>query len=367
MLTFLFWLCLGLIIYCYFLYPAILWVVALFSNKIVHKDYSLRPSVSIVMSVWNEEKHIAEKLSNLLSLDYPEDKLEILVGSDGSDDATVELSYQFKDNRVKFFDYRERRGKMSVLNDLLKEAKNDIVLFCDARQRFEIDVIRELVANFADPKVGCVSGELILESDGRGVSESVGAYWSYEKFIRAQEGRIHSIMGATGAIYAIRRGLFKSLPVNIVLDDMFIPFCIIQQGYRAIFDVSAKAFDKVAQSPEEEHRRKVRTLAGNFQIFALFPFLFNPAKSPIAIQLFSHKFLRLQMPFLMIFLFVLNIFLVTRDPVYLFILLSQIAFYGSAVFCPVSYMFCVLNFAALEGLWRFLTAQQQVTWEKAKA
>ncbi|MBF0478091.1 MAG: glycosyltransferase family 2 protein [Candidatus Omnitrophica bacterium] len=347
------------------------------------KNYAFIPSVSVVMSVWNEEKVIKDKLLNLLAMDYPVDKVEILVGSDGSTDSTPELVYQFKDERVRFFDYQERRGKMSVLNDLVKEARYDIVLFCDARQRFAPDVIKELTANFADPKVGCVSGELVIEDNGTGASQGVGMYWTYEKFIRREESGIHSIMGATGAIYAIRRELFKNVPTHIVLDDMFIPFSIIQLGYRAIFDPSAKAFDKAVQNSDEEFRRKVRTLAGNFQIFLLFPGIFNPLKSPIAWQLFSHKFLRLKIPFLMVLLFIINFLLFTNNLIYSVMACLQVVFYGCAMLGmmtqknsgmigkilkkigAVPYMFCVLNFSALVGFWRFATSQQKVTWEKA--
>ena len=131
-------------------------------------------------------------------------------------------------------------------------------------------------------------------------AKGINLYWNYEKFLRFEESKIHSMLGATGAIYAIRRALYSPVPRQVVLDDMYIPLRIIQQGYRAVIDGAAKAYDEVASSPKEEHRRKARTLFGNYQIFGLFPGLFNPFQSPVAIQLFSHKFLRVIVPFLMI-------------------------------------------------------------------
>jgi poly-beta-1,6-N-acetyl-D-glucosamine synthase len=209
-------------------------------------------------------------------------------------------------------------------------------------------------------------------------------YWAYEKFIRAMESRVHSMLGATGAIYAIRKPFFTSLPGDMVLDDMFVPLNIIRRGYRAIFDDAAKAYDQAAREPQEEYRRKVRTLFGNYQIFTAMPYMFNPLTSPIAIQLFSHKFLRLIVPFLMIALVGVNFFLLSSR-FFEAVLFMQLIFYSLAglewlakkkkyaIFKYllkagyVPYIFCLLNFAALAGFWRFVSGRQRVTWEKARA
>ncbi len=382
MMEVIFWLLLLLIVYCYFGYPIVLSILAKRRAKAINKKFC-EPTVTIVMSVYNEEDVIAAKLKNLTNLDYPHEKINILIGSDGSIDKTNKIIKDFNDLRVTLCEDSQRRGKMCVLNDLLQKTKSEIVIFNDARQILDKRAVRELVANFHDPEVGCVSGELMLSSEDGATAAGVNLYWRYEKFLRNQEAKIHSMLGATGAIYAIRRELFVKIPEDIVLDDVFVPFKIIEKGYRAIFDGTAKAYDKVADNPQEEHRRKARTLSGNYQIFSLFPQMFNPLKSPIAVQLFSHKFLRLMVPFFMIFLFVINIFLLDKffyewmfKLQVLFYIIASIGYllrqqkYGilSVVkkMCYVPYVFCLLNFSAFIGFFRFVSARQQVTWEKAR-
>ncbi len=372
-----------LIIYCYFGYPLLLsWVAKLRSRPVLKKESF--PAISIVISVCDEEDVIEAKLKNITALDYPVEKIEVLIGSDGSQDKTNDIVKNFVGDLVLFVAKPKREGKPAMLNHLVSMAKNEIIIFADARQMFDAKAVRELVANFADPAVGCVSGELIFfNNEEEGTGKGVNLYWNYEKYLRNLESRIHSMLGATGAIYAIRRKLYEPVPATIVLDDMYTPLKIIQKGYRAIFDGAAQAFDKVATKAKEEHTRKVRTLFGNYQIFCLMPNLFNPWQSPIAIQLFSHKFLRLMIPFFMIGTFILNWFLL-EDFLFRFILLIQIIFYGMAVtgalagikkygmlrpllrVCYIPYVFCLLNFSALIGFIRFLRSNQEIAWQKAR-
>jgi len=377
-----FWTSIFFIIYCYFVYPLLLMLVALFYHPKISKA-PREPKVSILVSVWNEEDVIADKIRNLLSADYPPERLEVLIGSDGSDDRTNEIVRAVNDPRVRLVEHDQRRGKMAMINDLIDHAQYDIIVFTDARQRFAPDTIKNLVANLADPNVGCVSGELIFSQKEGGTAKGINLYWNYEKFIRAQESRIHSMLGATGAIYAIRKELFVKIPEHIVLDDVFVPFKIIEQGYRAVFDDKAKAYDEVADSPREEHRRKTRTLFGNYQIFTMFGHLFIPFKSPIAVQLFSHKLLRVLVPFLMVGVVISNALLLDESLYQVFFVL-QGAFYCMAVcgallrykkygilktisrFCYVPYVFCLLNFSALVGFFRFVMSKQEVGWEKAR-
>ncbi|MBN1870053.1 MAG: glycosyltransferase family 2 protein [Candidatus Omnitrophica bacterium] len=341
------------------------------------------PTVSVVLSIWNEEDVIERKVKNLLSLEYPAEKIEFLIGSDGSSDQTNEIIRQISDPRVHFIESVKRRGKMATLNELAKAAKHEVIVFTDARQTFKKDAVRVLVRNFNDPKIGCVSGELMLAEKEGATAKGISLYWNYEKFIRKAESRIHSMLGATGAIYAIRRELFLAIPEHIVLDDMFVPFKIIQKGYRAVFDSCAIAYDEVADSPKEEYRRKARTLYGNYQIFWSFRDMFNPFKSPIAVQLFSHKFLRVLIPFFMIALFFMNWHLSSRLLYGLFFDLQKI-FYLMAVIgglarnqkygilkgiskaCYIPYVFCLLNFSAFVGFIRFIIIGQEIRWEKAR-
>jgi len=381
-MIFTFWLLLSLIIYCYFGYPFVLSVVAKCLRKVPQKG-KCEPTVSIVLSIWNEEDVIKEKLENLLSLDYPREKIEILIGSDGSTDRTNDIVEQFPDPCIHLIEDKERKGKMVTINNLVEQANNEIIVFTDARQMFERGAINALTNNFTDPKIGCVSGELIFSKKDGATAQGINLYWNYEKFIRRKESDVHSMMGATGAIYAIRRELFTKIPDNIVLDDMFVPFKIIQKGYRAIIESSARAFDQVADSPKEEHRRKARTLFGNYQIFWIFRHMFNPMKSPIALQLFSHKFLRVLIPFFMIAIFFINWGLIDQF-FYGVLLILQIIFYCMAFIgglaryqkygilkfisqiCTIPYVFCLLNFSALIGFLRFIGARQEIRWEKAR-
>lgn len=381
-MIFLFWFFLALIFYCYLVYPVLLLLVSNLTRKPIIKS-NITPSVSVVISVWNEQDVIARKIANLLLLDYPADQFEILIGSDGSDDRTNEIISSFKDARIKLHVATQRRGKMAVLNELIAMSGNEIIVFNDARQELSPDAIRKLVANLADPKVGCVSGELVFRQNKGTTGQGINLYWEYEKFMRNHEARIHSMLGATGAIYAIRKKLYRRVPDNVVLDDMYIPFRIIEQGYRVVFEPEAKAFDDVADNPKEEYRRKTRTLFGNFQIFQIFSYMLIPFVSPIAIQFFSHKLLRVIAPFLMIALLLINMML-TDQPLFAGIMWLQCLFYGLALFgmftkeitkgplryfakiCYIPYVFCLLNFSVFAGFWRFITAQQQATWEKAR-
>jgi cellulose synthase/poly-beta-1,6-N-acetylglucosamine synthase-like glycosyltransferase len=381
-MIFTFWFFICLIVYCYFGYPILLVLVSsLYSRPVFKKD--ITPKISIVISVWNEHDVIRQKISNLLALQYPSDHMEILIGSDGSDDGTNDIIRSFKDKRIRFLERKDRRGKMAVLNELVSMARHEIIVFNDARQELPEDAISKLVSNFADPNVGCVSGELVFRQKDGATAKGINLYWEYEKFMRNHEARIHSMLGATGAMYAIRKNLYQQVPHHVVLDDMYIPFRVIEQGYRAIFEPEAKAYDNAAEDPKEEYRRKTRTLFGNFQIFQIFGHMFNPFKSPIAIQLFSHKFLRILAPFLMIGLICINLTLVGQK-LYVITMALQISFYLMALLglwakgskygifrkisklCYIPYVFCLLNFSVLAGCWRFINSKQDITWEKAR-
>jgi biofilm PGA synthesis N-glycosyltransferase PgaC len=381
-MAFLFWFFLVLIIYCFFGYPLLLVIAGTLFNRPVNKS-PIVPSISIVISVWNEEDVIERKIQNLLGLDYPPEKMEILIGSDGSDDRTNAIVQSIKDPRLILIERNQRRGKMATINELVAAAKHEVIVFNDARQEIAKDALRRLAANLADPAVGCVSGELVFHKREGATAKGINLYWEYEKFMRDYEARIHSMLGATGAIYAIRKELFAPVPPDTVLDDMYIPFKIIEKGLRAVFESEAHAYDHVADNPKEEYRRKTRTLYGNFQIFGKFIHLFNPFQSPVAIQFFSHKFLRVVVPFLMVALLLINAVLL-GEPLYNWIMLLQILFYAMAgvgawgrnrkigmlhyvnKVCYIPYVFCLLNFSVFIGFWRFIHSKQEATWQKAR-
>jgi cellulose synthase/poly-beta-1,6-N-acetylglucosamine synthase-like glycosyltransferase len=377
----LFYISLGVIFYAYFGYPLLLMFWKLVGNKpIIKKD--ILPMISVLISVHNEERHVEEKVKNLLDSDYPRDKMEIVVGCDGSTDRTLAIIERLAaEKKIRSCVSPERIGKPAMLNRLAREAGGEIFVFADARQRFDRRAIRELVRCFGDESVGCASGELIIEDTGEGSGRGVGLYWSYEVWLRKMESDTGSMLGATGAIYAVRREFFHTLPEDVLLDDIFTPLNAIMAKKRAVFESSARAFDVVSESTEKEFTRKVRTLAGNFQIFSLFAEAFNPFRSPIAWQLFSHKFLRLTLSYFLALFFVSSVFLARAGLPYLVILLLQVAFYALAavghllertrtrvsgvprlVYIP--YEFCVLNAAAVVALFKHLSGGADVRWDK---
>lgn len=379
-MKYIFWASVIMLVYVYFGYPLYVFLRGKYFKNRVARDGGFRPSVSVIISAYNEEAFIGKKLKNLLESDYPGDKIEILAGSDGSVDLTDIILSRMASDRVKIFIFKERRGKPSVLNDLVPKAKNEILIFCDSRQIFDRDAIRQLVSNFSDEKVGCASGELIFgNSPDNSISEGVGIYWDYEKLIRAGESAIHSMVGATGAIYAIRRSLYSPMPPDTILDDIYTPLAIARQGYRCVWDADARAYDKPSLTPQEEYRRKVRTLAGNYQIFGMFKDLLLSFRSPVSIPLISHKLLRVIAPFFMISAFFSNL-LIARQGCYAFFLICQMMFYMLALtggmtykerknrliarFASAIYVFCLMNFAALAGLYRFVSGRQDIAWEK---
>ena len=373
---FVFWVALSLLVYLYFGYPILAWTRAKLWPRAHHRE-AVEPAVTVIVVAHDEEHRIGSRLDNLLSLDYPRAKLEILLASDGSTDGTVERARQYEHAGVQIRAFAKRRGKPAVLNDVVPSARGEIVVLADARQRFEPDAIRALVANFADPVVGAVGGELMLTPTG-GATIGKGAcfYWRYEKFIRRSESRTNSTVGATGAIYAIRRSLFEPIPHDTILDDVLIPLGIIRRGYRVCLESAARAYDATPASSHDEFVRKVRTIAGTFQLFARERWLFDPVRNPLWFETMSHKALRLAAPFLQLVLFAANLALADLW-FYCWLLAAQMAFYAAALgghahrharhrlyVLTVPYALCVLNWAALVGFVRFLTGQQRVTWEQ---
>ena len=266
------------------------------------------PHVSVVIAARNEEKNIERRIRNIMNQDYPKEKLEVIVVSDGSIDATddiVKAIMSEVERRAKGFlrilSHQPSFGKPFCINAGVAAATGDIIVFADCRQRFADNAIKELIKNFVDQKVGCVSGELVLEkTPGSSMQTEMGAYWRFEKWVRKLESSTGSVPGATGAIYAVRKKLFRPLPIQTLLDDVLIPMRICMQRFRTIFDSKAIAYDTVSMNFALEKKRKIRTLAGNWQLLILEPSLLNPFKNPIWARFLSHKILRLLIPYFFI-------------------------------------------------------------------
>ena len=371
----LFWFSFLFIFYTYVGYPCLLFIWERLAGRKVNKAY-IEPKVSIVIAAHNEEKHIGKKIENCLGLNYPKGMVEVIVVSDGSEDRTNQIAGGFQTEAVRVLHYKERKGKAYALNLGVSQAKGEILFFTDARQILEKECLRELAANFNDSDVGAVSGELVLLQEGRPDSvEGVGLYWRYEKWMRKKESRINSVLGATGSVYACRKHLVKPIPPETILDDVLIPFQGILKGYRSIFEPKAVAFDHVAADVQKELKRKVRTLAGNYQALLLEPRLLHPLKNPVFFQLMSHKMARLLVPFAMLVLLVSNFFIASG--VYWVCFVVQLTFYVLALtskwgpdnllgrMMKVSNVIMMMNYAALASGLKFLRDPRNIDWEKS--
>ena len=372
-----FWVSVALAAYVYAGYP----VVAAIRARLWPKPRltaPIEPTVSIVVVAYNEADRIIERIENLLALDYPADKLDIVIASDGSTDATVTRALRYCARGVTVRPFAVRRGKAAVLSTIVPTLKGEIVLFADARQRFDPGTLRVLVGNFADPTVGGVSGELVLATRGGTTAAGHGTafYWRYEKFIRATEGQADSTVGATGAIYAIRRALFEPIPDDTVLDDVLVPLRIVRRGYRVLFEPRARAYDWASPNAQQEFVRKARTIAGTFQLFARERWLFNPRRNRLWFETMSHKGLRLALPVLHVAIFLAAAALLDRT-LFRVIFAGQVMFYGAALIGYAqrhadrrSFVFSVpcaislLCWATVVGFTRFLMKRQQATWER---
>jgi cellulose synthase/poly-beta-1,6-N-acetylglucosamine synthase-like glycosyltransferase len=334
-----FWASALLVAYVYLGYPALLrvWSAAAARPLRTRRDGPSGewPAVSVVVAARNEARRLPDRVRNLLDQSYPR-ALELIVVSDGSTDGARAALSPYAD-RVRLIELPQG-GKPLALNAGVAAASGEIVVFADARQRFARDAILRLVSNFDDPEVGGVTGGLVLdcEIDPDGVDSSigdgVGLYWRYEKWLRRHESRVRSTLGATGAIYALRRDLWTPLPAETLLDDVLAPMRVVLAGKRVVFEERARAFDRAAPSAPAEARRKTRTLAGNYQILALEPRLLVPFRNPVWVQYCSHKIGRLIVPWALVAAFVASAVLAADQWFYLVALILQLGFYGLALF-----------------------------------
>jgi cellulose synthase/poly-beta-1,6-N-acetylglucosamine synthase-like glycosyltransferase len=422
-----FWMLCGLVFYVYVGYPLLLHASArLARKKTINTHRQFEPSVSIVIAARNEASRVPGRLDNLRQLDYPDGKQQVIVVSDGSTDETPRLLARTPG--VVAVDV-QTSGKACALNAGVARATGDIVVFADMRQAFAPDALRALVAPFRDPRVGAVTGELVLNGESRDrrqdddrraeqdrravedrrddmrrtagqrksrrrwsgrrarfestITDGVGLYWRYEKQIRRDESATGSVVGATGAIYALRRSLWQPLPPDTILDDVLAPMRCVMAGYRVVFQERACAFDRTAPDASTEGRRKLRTLAGNYQLLWLEPRLLLPWRNPAWLQFVSHKVGRLLVPYTLPLLLLSSLLLARRAPVYAAAFTVQFVFYLLAAYgawleharqatpeslaltvnplnrlARVALMFLVMNTSAVAGLVALATKQK---------
>ncbi|MBI3911300.1 MAG: glycosyltransferase family 2 protein [Armatimonadetes bacterium] len=375
-----FWAAWVMIVYTYCLFPVLLALFArLFSAPSHTEDQEVPedelPRVAMLVAAYNEAAVITAKLANAWQIDYPADRFQLLIGSDGSNDGTVELLQAVSDSRLRCVFFPRRRGKISVLNDLVRETDADIIVMSDANTMFAPDAIRKLLRHFRDPRVGCVSGELSLEQHGGASGE--GLYWKYEGWIKRNESRLGFLIGCNGGIFAMRRDLYRPLPPSTVVEDFVLTMCVLQSGYLVCFAPEAKATEPPCLTARAEMIRKIRIGAGGFQALGLTYALLHPKYGFRAFAYWSHKVLRWLVPMFLLVALGTNAALVGLN-FYRLLLLLQL---GGALIAaraytarpgaklpkwtrPISY-FYLMNFALFCGFLRFLFRTQRVTWERA--
>jgi cellulose synthase/poly-beta-1,6-N-acetylglucosamine synthase-like glycosyltransferase len=358
----LFWISAGLIAYVYAGYPMLLWgLQAIFRSS--PRTEPVQPCVSLLIAAYNEARVIGEKMRNSLALDYPEGKLEVVVASDGSTDATAEIVRSFAANqpdRIRLLNFEKNRGKMHVLNDAIPHLRGEIVAFSDASSMLATDSVRTLVQSFSDSRVGAASGVYrLLKKDQARMGSSEDLYWKYETFLKVQEAKLGAFTGAHGSLYAIRRELYPFPAADTINDDFTIPMRILERGYRVAYEPAAVAYEEAHEM--EGFSRRVRITAGNVEQLREIKRLLSPARPFVLFCLLSHKTGRLLVPVFMIAAVVANLFLFRQFP-YNWLLLGQAIFYGLALlggvmslnpkFLRVPFYFCMINSSLFAWLYQ---------------
>jgi poly-beta-1,6-N-acetyl-D-glucosamine synthase len=369
----LFWVSSALILYTYLIYPL---AIAVLAQRRRHAGaagelVSAPRSVSIVIAVHDEAGRITARLHELTrAISAAGVAGEVVVVTDGCRDNTAAL-VRAHPTPVSLVELNENYGKAYALTRGCAAARGEVLVFADARQRWAEDAVTRLLANFTQARIGAVSGELVLESTP-GVLAGVGLYWRYEAWLRRNEGRVHSTVGVSGSIAAVRRELFKPIPPGILLDDVFWPLQVVMQGYRVRHDERARAYDRLPERARDEFRRKVRTLSGNFQLLAALPQSLAPWRNPIWLQLISHKLLRLFVPWLLLVTLISSALL--PGVLYQSAFWAQVACYALAVLGltglsnarlpATAASFVTLNAAAWLGFWVWVSGGSAGAWHK---
>ena len=376
------WIVMALVVYAYAGFPLLLLMRGLIRRPITKQEVT--PSVSLVVIAHNEEESIQEKLENILALDYPRDRLQVLIGSDGSDDKTDEIVARYSDRGVELHSL-PRSGKIPTLNATVAHATGDVLVFSDANSMFDTTAIRALMRCFADPTVGAVAGNQCYSSDTKNAA-SLGErmYWSFDRFLKQIQSTSGNATSSTGSIHAIRRKLFRPVPLA-VCDDFVISTRAVEQGYRLVFEPDAIAREAVAATDSAEFSRKVRVITrGLGGLWAVRP-LFNPFRFGFySFQLTSHKLLRWSVTWLLVILLVVSAALANSTPFYWWLLNAQLVFYGcgliafllrstSIVCVPtfrllnVPYYFCLVNIAAACGWLQLLRGRRIDVWNSNRS
>ncbi|HLY37648.1 MAG TPA: glycosyltransferase family 2 protein [Candidatus Binatia bacterium] len=376
-----FWGMLAIVVYVYAGFPLLVWLVSRLHPRQVRKHPVPPPTVSFIIAAYNEERSIAKKLANTFALEYPADRLEILVVSDGSSDRTEEIVRAEGGGRVKLLALGSRNGKTIAQNRAVESATGEIVVFSDATTVYEPRCLRALVSNFADPEVGAATGWVVMGADPDAtMQKGRSAYTDYDQWLRSCEAKVHSVVGTAGCIAALRRELFRPLPADVDA-DVAEALEVSAQGYRVVFEDDAVVYEAgESGSVREELERRTRVIARGLRGYWYARRVFHPLRHPwFFLDLLSHRLLRWAVPVLLAIAFLANLALL-GDPVYVVTLLAQVAFYGTAavgyvlerrqvrapgLFIPL--YFCVVNLAPLLAVRQLYRGRTTAVWETGRS
>ncbi len=371
----LFWLCIACMLYVYFFYPVILRILAeLFPFKIRRGD-ELK-EITMIIPAYNEAKIIEDKLKNTLRLDYPSEKMKVIVASDASDDGTDELAEKYADKGIRLFRQERRQGKSAMLNKLIPAENSEIIVLTDATTLLEPDALKKIIRNFNDDRVGAVCGQLKYTNfDESLISENESIYWKYEEFLKEQEGRLGRLLFVSGPFYAIRKNLWTYVE-PYQPDDSVSPLQVNRKGYRVVYEKEATAYERSASTAAGEIKIKSRGAMRELSSILSNAVLLNPFRYPVhSWILASHRLLRWMIPFLLPTVFLLNVRLIGQN-FYNFTMAFQVLFYTAALitelrvtksrFLKIPYYFCVVNLGAALGVMKALQGQKKPTWEPVR-
>jgi len=373
-----FWLMIFIIAYTYFGYSLLIYLISLMvNNKINKKD--IEPPVTFLITAYNEEESIRQKLENTLNLDYPKDKLEIIVASDGSTDRTEEIVKEFRDKGVILHRVEGRVGKTETQNQAVNIVTGDIIIFSDATTKYKRDAIKKIVRNYNDPTVGAVSGRYeYIDPKGTQVGLATIVFWRYENFIKSRQTKIKTITGACGCIYSVRRELYEPLRRDVI-SDLVEPLKILEKGYRIAFEPEAIAYEQTTERSSQEFNMRIRVISRGMNGLLSVKGLLNPFRYGfVSFQLVSHKVLRWLIPFFVTILFFSNLALL-GNRFYNLIFILQVFFYLFALLgwvvdhynkkfklFSLPLYFCVVNLASAVSLIKTIWGEKDIVWETTR-
>ncbi len=382
----LFWISLFIVFYAFIGYGILLYLIIKVKRAIKGKPglpaANNLPTCTLIVAAYNEERFIEEKIKNSLALNYAEGKLKLIFITDGSSDNTANIVAKYPE--IIHMHSPERKGKMAAVHRAIDAVDTEIIVFTDANTFLNNDAIFNICRHYSNPKVGAVAGEKrVLITEASDATAGEGFYWKYESKLKVWDSELYSVVGAAGELFSVRTNLYEHVPPTAIIDDFMISMLIAKKGYRIIYEPDAYAMETALEDVKEELKRKIRIAAGGLQSIIWLKSLLLPFKMPVlSFQYISHRVLRWTVvPFLMILLVVLNIILVHNNEgaIYQLFLAGQLMFYGMALFgwmletkqikvkvFFIPYYFCMMNYAVIRGIFRYLSGKQSAVWDKAK-